>query len=160
DTNELGGFIQSLRGWPEQPEIVGLVRLPAWPSGRVTADTFSWLRDELLTSLRQALPVEGVLLALHGAMAADGAPDVEGELLTEARAILGPAIQVVATLDLHTNITERMVRAADALVLYHTAPHVDVFETGRRGTALLRRILVEGARPVVAFQKLPLVVPA
>jgi microcystin degradation protein MlrC len=160
DTNELGGFIQSLRDWPERPEIVGLVRLPAWPSGRVTAETFSWLRDELLTSLGQALPVDGVLLALHGAMAADGAPDVEGELLAEVREILGPTIPVVATLDLHTNITERMVRAADALVLYHTAPHVDVFETGRRGAALLRRMLVDGARPVVAFQKLPLVVPA
>jgi microcystin degradation protein MlrC len=160
DINELGGFIQSLREWPERPEIVGLVRLPAWPAGRVTAETFCWLRDELLTSLRHALPVDGVLLALHGAMAAEGAPDVEGELLTELRAILGPAIPLVATLDLHANVTERMVRAADVLVLYHTAPHVDVFETGRRGAALMRRILVEGARPLVAFQKLPLVVPA
>jgi microcystin degradation protein MlrC len=160
DTNELGGFIQSLRDWPERPEIVGLVRLPAWPAGRVAAETFSWLRDELLTSLRQALPVDGVLLALHGAMAAEGAPDVEGTLLTEVRAILGPAIPLVATLDLHANVTDRMVRAADALVLYHTAPHVDVFETGRRGAALLRRILVDGARPVVAFQKIPLVLPA
>src|SRR5438874_9055296 len=71
DTNELGGFIQSLRAWPERPEIVGLVRLPAWPAGRVTADTFAWLRDELVGALRRALPVDGVLLALHGALAAE-----------------------------------------------------------------------------------------
>src|SRR5207247_10038896 len=67
---------------------------------------------------------------------------------------------LVVTLDLHANITERMVRAADALVLYHTAPHVDVFETGVRGAAVLRRLLVDGVRPVTAFQKLPMVVPA
>src|SRR5437870_6117291 len=81
ETNELGGFIQSLRAWPEQPEIVGLVRLPAWPGGAATAETFTWLREEIVESLRRALPVDGVLLALHGALAADGTPDVEGEIL-------------------------------------------------------------------------------
>src|SRR5262249_7380094 len=82
------------------------------------------------------------------------------DVLEAFRQLLGPAVPLVATLDLHANVTERMVRAADALVLYHTAPHIDVFETGSRGAAVLRRILVEGARPVTAFQKLPLVVPA
>src|SRR2546423_14735322 len=52
ETNELGGFIQSLRRWPERPEIVGLVRLPAWPSGAATHDTFLWLREEMLAALR------------------------------------------------------------------------------------------------------------
>jgi microcystin degradation protein MlrC len=159
DTNELGGFIQSLRAWPERPEIVGLVRLPAWPAGLASADTFAWLRDELTDALRAALPVDAVLLALHGALAADGAPDVEGDILEAYRDLLGPAVPLVATLDLHANVTGRMVRAADALVLYHTAPHIDVFETGQRGAAVLRRVL-GGARPVTAFQKLPLVVPA
>ena len=53
DTNELGGFIQSLRSWPERPEIVGLVRLPAWPSGTATRETFRWLRDEMTASLKK-----------------------------------------------------------------------------------------------------------
>jgi microcystin degradation protein MlrC len=160
ETNELGGFIQSLRRWPERPEIVGLVRLPAWPGGAATHDTFTWLRDELVGSLRKALPVDAVLLALHGSLTAEGVPDVEGEVLDALRHLLGPGVPLVATLDLHANITGRMVRAADALVLYHTAPHIDVFETGQRGAAVLRRILVEGARPVTAFQKLPAVFPA
>jgi microcystin degradation protein MlrC len=160
DTNELGGFIQSLRRWPEQPEIVGLIRLPAWPGGTATSDTFVWIREELTEALRRALPVDGVLLALHGSLVAEQAPDVEGEILDAFRALIGPDVPLVATLDLHANITERMVRAADALVLYHTAPHIDVFETGQRGAAVLRRILVEEVRPVTAFQKLPLVVPA
>ncbi len=160
DTNELGGFIQSLRAWPERPEIVGLVRLWAWPCGRATADTFAWLRDEITESLRRQLPVDAVLLALHGALVSEGAPDVEGEVLEAVRAVLGPHVPLVATLDLHANVTERMVRAADALVLFHTAPHIDVFETGQRGAAVLRRILVHGARPVTAFQKVSMVVPA
>src|SRR6266852_7131933 len=70
DTNELGGFIQSLRNWPERPEIVGLVRLPAWPAGTLTCNTFDWLHREMLVALKQALPVDAVLLALHGSMVA------------------------------------------------------------------------------------------
>lgn len=160
EMNELGGFIQSLRAWPERPEIVGLVRLPAWPGGMATAETFDWLRQEILESLTRVLPVDAVLLALHGALVADGHPDVEGEVLQAVRALIGANIPLVATLDLHANITGRMVAQADALVLYHTAPHIDVFETGQRGAAVLRRILMDGARPISAFQKLPMVVPA
>ncbi len=160
DTNEPGGFIQSLRAWPERPEIVGLARLPAWPAGVVTHDTFLWLRQELTEALGRAMPVDAVLLALHGSMVAEGVPDVEGEVLQAVRGMIGPGIPLVATLDLHANVTQKMVDSADALVLYHTAPHVDVFETGQRGAAVLRCILVDGARPLTAFQKLPLVVPA
>src|SRR5262249_60967884 len=105
DTNELGGFIQSLRRWPEQPEIVGLVRQPAWPSGGATHETFTWRGEEMLAALRGALPVDAVLLALHGAMVADGAPDVEGEVLRAVRELIGRDVPLVATLDLHANVT-------------------------------------------------------
>src|SRR5437870_7057697 len=84
-TNEPGGFIQALRTWPEQPELVGLVRLAAWPSGVVTSDTFAWLRDELSSSVRAAGRLDGVLLSLHGAMVAQGHPDVEGDVLAAIR---------------------------------------------------------------------------
>jgi microcystin degradation protein MlrC len=160
DTNEPGGFIQSLRAWPEQPEIVGLVRLPAWPSGRATAETIDWLLEEILQSVRGAGPLDGVLLALHGAMVADEHPDVEGEVLEAVRQVIGPDVPLVASLDLHANVTERMVRSSDALVLFHTAPHIDVFETGVRAANVLRRILIDGAKPQSHFYKLPLVVPA
>ena len=85
ETNELGGFIQSLRTWPERPEIVGLVRLPAWPAGIVTAETFDWIEAEFTAAVRRALPLDGVLLALHGAMVAEDHPDVEGEVLQAVR---------------------------------------------------------------------------
>jgi microcystin degradation protein MlrC len=160
NTNELGGFIQAMRRWPEEPDIVGLVRLPAWPSGRATPETFDWLCEEMLDAIRGAGKCDALLLALHGAMAADGHPDVEGEILAAVRRQVGKSVPIVATLDLHANVTSAMVEHADVLVPYHTMPHVDIFETGQRGAQVLHRILVEGARPVTAFQKIPAVVPA
>lgn len=159
DTNELGGFIQSLRSWPERPEVVGLVRLPAWPSGTATAETFEWLLRELLAAIETAGPCDAVLLALHGAMVSESEPDVEGAVLEAVRQRLGPNVPLVVTLDLHANVTERMVRNADAVVLYHTAPHIDVFETGQRAAKLLRRMLIDGVRPTMAFRKIPMVAP-
>ncbi len=159
-TNEVGGFIQSLARWPERPEMAGLARLPAWPSGTATADTFDWIMAEFEAAFARVGACDAVLLALHGAMAAEGHWDVEGELLERIRRQLGPAIPLVATLDLHANITERMVANADTLVLYHTAPHVDVFETGERAAGVLRRLLVNGERPITAFQKIPASMPA
>lgn len=158
-TNELGGFIQSLRAWPAQPDLAGLVRLAAWPGGVATAETFNWLRTEMVEALRRVLPVDAVLLALHGALVSEVEPDVEGAILQALRAVIGPRVPLVATLDLHANLTRAMVEQTDTLVVYHTAPHVDVYETGERGARVLRRIL-NGARPITGFVKMPLVVPA
>ncbi len=160
NTNELGGFIQSLRKWPESPEIVPLLRLPAWPSGRATAETFTWIFEEFSTAFRAAGKLDGVLLALHGAMAAHEHPDVEGEILASVRAIVGTHVPIVATLDLHANVTPLMANAADCLVLFHTAPHVDVFETGERATGVLHRLLTQGAKATTALVKVPCVLPA
>ena len=159
-TNEPGGFIQSLRDWPERPQMVGLARFGAWPSGPLSADTFATITERMFAALRRAGTVDAVLLALHGSLVAVNQPDVEGYVLEEVRRIVGPKVPVVATLDLHANITQRMVQAANVLVLYHTTPHIDVMPTGRRAAAVLRRILIDGAKPVTAFQKIPIVVPA
>lgn len=160
EVNELGGFIQSLRQWPVPPTIAGLVRLPAWPGGTATAETFTWVRDEFLQALEAVWPVDGILLALHGAMVADQHPDVEGEILDAIRQRIGPQVPLVATIDLHANVTEQMVRAADVLVPYHCLPHIDIFETGAHAADVLRRILFDGAEPCMAFAKIPAVVPA
>ena len=91
-------------------------------------------------------------------MAAVRHPDVEGEILAAIRQRIGRRMPLVATLDLHANVTPQMVRETDALVTYHCMPHVDIYETGERGAAVLRQI-IDGARPVTAFQKVPAVVP-
>ena len=158
-TNELGGFISSLNRWPERPEIVGLVRLMAWPGGLATRDTFDWVCDELTSSLREAGPLDGLLISLHGALVAQDHPDVEGDVLAAIREVIGAETPLVATLDLHANLTWKMASQADVLVTFHTAPHVDIVETGMRAAALLRRMLVEGIRPAMALAKIPMVPP-
>jgi microcystin degradation protein MlrC len=159
-TNELGGMIQATQQWPDPPELVGLIRLPAWPSGALQEETFQWLKRQLLDSLRTAGKVDAVLLALHGSLVGEVHPDVEGSLLAAIREEIGPATPLVATLDLHAHVTPAMIEAADALVLFHTIPHVDVVETGKRGAEVLRRILYEGAQPTVAWQAVPAILPA
>lgn len=160
DVNEPGGFIQGVRAWPEAVELVGLARFGAWPSGPVSRDAIAELLSEMMDRLLHALPIDAVYLALHGAMVAEGLPDVEGELLRRVRELVGARIPIVASLDLHANITRQMVENASALVLYHTAPHIDVFETGQRAAKVMRRLLIDRIQPVTAFQKLPMVVPA
>ena len=84
-------------------------------------------------------PVDGVYFALHGAMAAENEDDPEGFLLAEARKILGERVPIVASFDLHGILTDRMLEHTDAIVIYHTYPHVDFFETGQRAARLLLR---------------------
>ena len=100
----------------------------AQPAGLTVRGVYEALRDEILADLRAALPVDIVLLSMHGAMTADGYPDCEGDLLARVRAIVGPDTVVGAELDLHCSITGAMVDNADALVLFKEYPHTDVGE--------------------------------
>ncbi|MCX5660096.1 MAG: M81 family metallopeptidase [Planctomycetota bacterium] len=138
---------------------VPLVVAATGPGGPLTKACWARLRDELLADLKAALPVEGVLLALHGSAVAEGDGhvdvDVEGEILKAARAIVGPAIPIVATLDLHAHVTEAMVANADALIAWETYPHVDTLETGQRGARMLLAILRGECRPTMAMAKVP-----
>ena len=155
ETNELGGFIQGLHTWPTPPEIVGLVRFAAWPSGPLDTRTFNVIIATMLDSLARKRPVDGILLALHGALVAECKPDVEGHFLQKLRQMTGPKIPIVATLDLHANITQRMVDAADALVLYHTTPHIDVLDTGRRGGSPSAKSSSNAPSPSRRFARFP-----
>ena len=104
--------------------IEGLAAFAA-PAGPTTRHAWETLRDRLLEELRAALPVDVVLLSLHGAMVAEGYDDCEGDLLAKARALAGPEAVVGAELDLHCHLTAAMVEAADLLVLYKEYPHTD-----------------------------------
>ena len=126
--------------------------------GLLTAESFERLRSDFVKCLVEASkagPVEGAYFSLHGAMQAENENDPEGALLEEARRILGEKIPFVVSLDLHGILTDKMLRHSDAVVPYHTYPHVDFFETGVRAARLLLKILLEGARPVTARVKIP-----
>ncbi|HWC02870.1 MAG TPA: M81 family metallopeptidase [Methylomirabilota bacterium] len=155
---EIGGFLDVLG--PAGVELVPTVAANAVSSGPVTRATFEHVRDALLERLAAAGPVDGVLLALHGAMVLEDAPDGEGEFLAAVRKAVGPAVPIVATLDLHATITPRMVQEADALVGYDTYPHIDLYETGAKAAALLLRAVRGEVRPVTLFARSPMLVPA
>ncbi len=140
-------------------EVIPTFGARALSSAPLTAEAFDSLLADLLAALREALPVDGVLLVLHGAMMADNAPDATGEILAQVRELVGPAVPIVGTLDLHANVTERMARMATALVGYHTAPHVDMFETGERAARLLVRTLQGEIAPTSALVRLPMILP-
>jgi microcystin degradation protein MlrC len=155
---EVGGFLDTLV--PAGVEVVPTVAANAVSSGPVTREAFAHVRDALLEALAAQGPVDGVLLALHGAMVLEDAPDGEGELLAAVRKAIGSDVPLVATLDLHATITPRMVGEADALIGYDTYPHVDLYETGAKAAAILLRAVRGEIRPVTLFARSPMLVPA
>jgi microcystin degradation protein MlrC len=151
--NEMGGFIDAAGRLGL--ELVPSLFAAAVPSGVVGRDAYGAMRRKILDALEAQRP-DGVLLALHGAMVAEGEEEIEADLLSAVRRKVGPDRPVVATLDFHANISSAMVEAADALVGYDTYPHVDVYERALEAAELLARLLDGAARPVKAFRKLPL----
>jgi microcystin degradation protein MlrC len=122
----------------------------AEPGGPVLRPVHEALRDEILAALTAAMPVDAVLLGLHGAMVAEGCDDCEGDLLARVRAIVGPRVPVGAMLDLHCHLTATMVEALDFLTIYRTYPHIDYGERAAELFDLLEAVIDRGARPVIA----------
>src|SRR6476619_6707269 len=114
--------------------------------GILAKESWEKIAKEFLDSIRAAPPVDGVYFCMHGAMASEDELDPEGWLLQETRKILGEKIPIVVSLDLHGILTDRMVKHSNAVVAFHTYPHVDFFETGQRAAKLLLKILEGKAR--------------
>jgi len=155
---EVGGFLDVLG--PAGVEIVPMVAANAVSSGPVARAAFDHVAGAMRERLAAAGRVDAVLVALHGAMVLEDAPDGEGELLALLRAAVGPAVPLLATLDLHGTVTARMVEEADALIGYDTYPHVDLYETGVRAARLALRAARGEVRPVTLFARSPMLVPA
>jgi len=154
---ELTGFVQAAR-LAGDVEVVPLWSNFAISGGPLTPETFQWLLQGTLQRLRDAGPVDGVYLALHGSMQVeglDGSP--EGVLLNEIRDLIGDDAGLAASFDLHANLCASMVDPSDVVVAYHTNPHRDLFGTGLRAGNLLLRTLRNRCRPVHAWRKLPMV---
>jgi microcystin degradation protein MlrC len=145
------GAIDALRA--RGHSLVPLTWAAASPSAQVTEDAFERIVGDLIGRLRAAGRVDGVYLDLHGAMVCAHVDDGEGEILRRVREVVGPGVPVVASLDLHANVTRLMVEQSDALAIYRTYPHVDMAETGGRAAALLDAMLARGRRPAKAFRQ-------
>lgn len=132
---------------------VPLLGTLALASGPVTRECFEALLGEIVERLRAAGAVDGVLLALHGAMVVEDEPDSESEILERVRAVLPKGVPIVVTLDLHGHITQRMIQPDVAYIGYREYPHIDMYETGARGARLLLDWLGGRVRPVMAVAK-------
>ncbi|MCX5495303.1 M81 family metallopeptidase [Kaistia dalseonensis] len=122
----------------------------AEPGGLVQKASYEGLRDEILDQLRAAMPVDGVVLGLHGAMVAQGYDDCEGDLLEHVRAIVGPDIIVAAELDPHSHLTPKRVANADILASFLEFPHTDFYERGEHVVDLALRAIRGEIKPVMS----------
>lgn len=125
--------------------------------GAIPAADLDRLISEIVASIRSSGDFDAAYLCLHGAMAGTDEVDPEGRLLQEVREIIGDA-PLVASLDLHAVLTERMLACANVLVPFHTYPHVDQYETGRRAARLLLKLLDGTVNPVTSRIALPMLV--
>lgn len=155
----ISGFMAAAaeRGW----SVVASVWGGAVPSSYVTVDAFERIAGDICADVTAALAdgLDAVYLDLHGAAVAQHADDAEGELLARVRAVVGEAVPIVASLDLHANVTERMLTVADGLVSYRTYPHIDMADTGRLAARLLARRLARGSRQATAWRRFPYLIP-
>lgn len=150
----IGGMIQGAqaRGWTLLPAVYGA----AMPGGLVTEAAYQTLLAALLEHLAAALPLDGLLLVLHGAMVTEEQIDPESHLLEQVRRIVGPEVPIVVVLDMHGNIGQRTVELANVLVAFDTNPHTDPHARGVEAAEILNRLLARAITPTAAYLHPPL----
>lgn len=151
----LGGFRDAVEA--QGGEVVQGLCAGALPAGRTEAEAYAVLKARLLAGLKDALPVDAVMLALHGAMAAQGQDDCEGDILGAARAIVGPGVAIGVELDPHAHLTQAMLDAADILVTFKEWPHVDTVERAADVALLTIRCARGEIRPHMSVQDCKLI---
>lgn len=152
---ELAGFMQAIGERKREFEAVPL--LSAWASsgGPLSKACFETLCERLIDLVKQAGPLDGMYLALHGAMGVLGVVDPESQLLERVRAAVGN-IPLVISHDLHANLTKRRVELADAIVAYQTNPHRDHARVGKKAGRILLGTVAGEVKPVMAWRSLPI----
>lgn len=153
--DQISGYLDAIRASSLSVETVPIIRGYAVAGGRITRDAFDFFADRISTGLKDAGPLDGVMVHIHGACAAEHLDDVEGAQLELCRAIVGKNIPIVAAIDHHANITHKMIDNSSAIVGHRTQPH-DLYDTGKVGAEVLLRIVADGAQPVTAWRKIPL----
>lgn len=141
------------------PELEPLLHARAVPGGPVAMETYQGFKAEFLDRLKAALPVDGVYLAMHGAMHVDGMFDAEGDWISAVRAVVGPDLPIAVSYDLHGNVSQTIIDQIDIFAAYRTAPHIDVRSTMLRAYTMLLTALRDGTRPGVAWAPVPVLWP-
>lgn len=129
----------------------------AVPGGPISSRTYTNFKSDFLTRLKAALPLDGVYLAMHGAVYVDGMEDAEGDWLTAARDVVGPDCIIAVSYDMHGSLSQKIIDAIDIFSTYRTAPHIDVPETQTRSLKMLHRTLTTGVKPLLCWVPVPVV---
>ena len=145
---EVGGALSVLDGLIDVQVIGGYSARGITSAGTLSRDGFARIRSEFLQAVRDALPVDGIYFALHGALAAEDVDDCEGDLLSATRELVGDRMPISVSLDLHGILTDTILEQASVVSVYHTNPHVDFFQTGERAARLLMQLLGGEIDPV------------
>ncbi|WP_395774646.1 M81 family metallopeptidase [Agrobacterium pusense] len=140
-------------------EVLPLLHARAVPGGPVSRPAYDAFKREFLERLKASLPLDGLYLAMHGAMNVEGMDDAEGDWISSARTVVGPNVVISASYDLHGNVSQTIIDQLDIFAGYRTAPHIDVRETMVRAWAMLIRALNTGTRPGIAWAKIPVLLP-
>ncbi|MFS8046366.1 M81 family metallopeptidase [Rhizobium sp. BR 314] len=140
-------------------EFLPTIHARAIAGGPVARHTYEAFKAEFLERLKPLLPLDGLYLAMHGAMYVEGMEDAEGDWISSARALVGDDCMVSASYDLHGNVTQRIIDALDMYSTYRTAPHIDVEETMRRAVKMLTESLKTGVKPILLWAPIPVVLP-
>ncbi|MEX0329295.1 MAG: M81 family metallopeptidase [Ruegeria sp.] len=130
----------------------------AEPGGKVMTSAFENIAGRITRAIEELMPLDAVFLDLHGAMVTENSDDGEGELLSRIRQIVGPDVPLVASLDMHANISKKMVDSANALTIYRTYPHLDMAETGARAFRMIEAIRRDG-RPEKVWRQGEFLIP-
>ena len=154
--DETAPWTAAQRVWRARAEADGLgvvesLNAFAQPAGLTVRAVYEELRDTLVADLRAAMPVDAVCLTLHGAMAADGYDDCEGDLIRNVRSVVGPDVPIGVELDLHCHLTPTMVDNATVIVTYKEYPHTDIAERAAEIYDLVMRVRRGEVRPVTAL---------
>ncbi|HET8678947.1 MAG TPA: M81 family metallopeptidase [bacterium] len=139
-------------------QITPLIFAHATPSGLITRDGFARIADEMIRLLRDHGPWDGVLLAQHGAAVSEEYPDADGEIVSRVRSLVGDHTPVGLSLDMHANVSPKMVENATITVLYRTNPHVDPRLRARECAELVVRTIRGEIRPVQRLETPPVVI--
>ncbi|MDE1994067.1 MAG: M81 family metallopeptidase [Rhizobiaceae bacterium] len=140
-------------------EFLPTIHAKAIAGGPVARHTYEAFKAEFLDRLKALLPLDGLYLAMHGAMYVEGMEDAEGDWIAAARALVGDDCTLSASYDLHGNVTQRIIDALDMYSTYRTAPHIDVEETMRRSVKMLVESLKTGVKPILLWAPIPVVLP-
>jgi microcystin degradation protein MlrC len=152
----MGGFLEA--GEVPDVDVVPLLFAMITPMGTITAEAFERITGEMVQLLDEHGPWDGVLLAQHGAAVSEDHPDADGEITARVRQVVGPSTPVGMALDLHANVSQRMIDHTTVTVAYRTNPHIDARERARECAELIVRTVRGELDPVQALATPPVVI--